>query len=110
MEHKVDIPWPLRIVPHEILVSLRPFLLRIAREHALQTDAYAFDVVDGRPAGAVEQVEADDAVGVDVWVPGYGVGVVFLEDYFGGLRWVSMSRRKGRCTKRGNVLRWGIVD
>jgi hypothetical protein len=85
MEHKVDIPWPLRVIPDKVLVPLRPLLLRIAREHTLQTDAYALDVVDGRPAGAVEQVEADDAVGVDVWVPGYWVGVVFLEYYFGGL-------------------------
>ena len=42
--------------------------------------------MDGGPAGAVEQVEADDAVGVDVRVPGYGVGFVAEEDYFGGLR------------------------
>jgi hypothetical protein len=89
MKHKVDIPWPLRIIPHEILIPLWPFLLRIACEHALQTNAYALDVVDGRPAGAVEQVEADDAVGVDVGVPGYGVRVVFLEDYFGSLGRVS---------------------
>ena len=85
MKHKVDIPRSLRVVPHEVLVSLRPLLLRVARKHTLQTNAYAFDVVDGRPAGTVEQVETNDAVGVDVRVPGYGVGVVFLEDYFGGL-------------------------
>lgn len=41
--------------------------------------------MDGGPARAVEQVEADDAIGVDVRVPGYGVGFVAEEDYFGGL-------------------------
>jgi hypothetical protein len=85
MENKANIPRPLCIIPHKILISLRPLLLRVAREHTLQTNTHALDVVDGRPAGAVEQVEADDAVGVDVWVPGYGVCVVAEEDDFGGL-------------------------
>lgn len=40
-----------------------------------------------RPTGTVEQVEADDAVGVDVRVPGYGVRGCTDEDYFGGLRY-----------------------
>lgn len=85
MKDKINISRPLSVIPHKVLISLRPLLLRVARQHTLKTDTHAFDVVDGGPAGAVEQVEADDAVGVDVWVPGYGVGFVAEEDYFGGL-------------------------
>jgi len=35
MEHKIDIPRSLGVIPYEIVVALRPLLLRIAREHAL---------------------------------------------------------------------------
>lgn len=34
---------------------------------------------------SVEEIETDDAIGVYVWVHGYGVGVVFEEDNFRGL-------------------------
>ena len=86
MKDKINISRPLSVVPDKVLISLWPLLLRVARQHTLKTDTYAFDVVDWGPAGAVEQVEADDAVGVDVWVPGYGVGFVAQEDYFGSLK------------------------
>lgn len=86
VKDKANISRPLRVVSDEVIVSLRPFLLRVTREHALQADTYALDVVYWRPALSVKEVEADDAVGVDVRVPGYGMGVVLDEDYFGGLR------------------------
>ena len=82
MKDKINISRPLSVIPHKVIISLWPFLLRVARKHTLKTDTHAFDVVDGGPAGAVEQVEADDTVGVDVWVPGYGVGFVAEENYF----------------------------
>ena len=41
--------------------------------------------MNGTPALPVEQVEADDAVGVDVRVPGYRVRVVADEGDFWGL-------------------------
>lgn len=72
MKDKINISRPLSVIPHKVLISLRPLLLRVARQHTLETDTHAFDVVDGGPAGAVEQVEADDAVGVDVRVDGDG--------------------------------------
>lgn len=86
MKHKVDIPRPLLISPHKLLVARRPLFLRIAREHRLETDADGFDVVNRRPALAVKQVETNDAVGVDVGVPRDGVGLGADKDYFGGLR------------------------
>ena len=51
---------------------------RVAGEHALDADAHALHVMHGRPALRPEQVEADDAVAVDVRVqrdgPRDGVG------------------------------------
>ena len=87
MKNKANIPRPLGIIPYEILIALRPLLLRVTRKHTLQTDTHTLDVVNRRPTGTVEQVEADDAVGVDVRVPGYGVRGCADEDYFGGLRY-----------------------
>jgi hypothetical protein len=46
MKNEVDVSRPLRIVPHKVVISLWPLLLRVAREHALKTDADAFDIVD----------------------------------------------------------------
>jgi hypothetical protein len=85
VKNKTDIPRPLSIIPDKVFVPLRPFLLGITREHALQAYTHAFDIVDRGPTGAVEQVEADDAVRVDVRVPGYGVCFGAEKDYFGGL-------------------------
>lgn len=47
VKHEVDIPRPLCVVSHEILVSRRPLLLGVARQHALQTHADALNVVNG---------------------------------------------------------------
>lgn len=85
MKNKTYVPRPLRVIPDKILIALRPLLLRITREHTLQAHAHALDIVDWGPTGAVEQVEADDAVGVNVWVPGYWVCFGAEKDYFGGL-------------------------
>jgi hypothetical protein len=82
VKHKVDIPRPLSVVAHKVLIALGPLLLRVGRQHALQADAYTLDVVDGRPALSVEQVEADDAVGVNVRVPRDGVAVGATECHF----------------------------
>jgi hypothetical protein len=85
MKHEIDIPRPLRVVPHKVIIPFWPLLFRVARQHALQTDTNAFDIVYRRPSLSVEYVKADDAVGVDVWVPGYRVGVVADKCDFWGL-------------------------
>lgn len=85
VEHKVDITWSLCVVPYEVFITLRSLLLRITRQHALQADADTLNVVHWRPTRAVEKIKTDDAVGVDVRMPGYGVLVVFDKDYFGCL-------------------------
>jgi len=70
MIQEIDIPRPLPIRPDKLGVPRRPFGLGITREHALDRNANALDVVHGAPALGVEQVEADDAVAIDVRVQG----------------------------------------
>jgi hypothetical protein len=91
MKYEIDIPWPLRIVPYEVLIPGGPLLLRIAREHALQGDADALDIVYGAPTLAIKKVEANDAVGVHMRMPRYWVCIIFYEDDFWGLRAWSIS-------------------
>lgn len=100
MKDKVDVPRPRRVVPDEVLVAWWPFLLCVAREHALETDADALYVVYGAPAGFVEKVEAYNAVGVNVWVPRYGMCVVLDEDYFGSLVYSQLQVSVMRCKLR----------
>lgn len=52
----------------------RSLVLRVAGQHALQAHADALDVLHRTPAGGAEEVEADDAVAVDVWMHGDGAG------------------------------------
>ena len=47
VEHKVDISGPLSIVAHEILISLRSFVLRVSGKHTLYTQASALNILDG---------------------------------------------------------------
>lgn len=111
MEDKADISRPLRVVSHKVLVSLWPLLLRVARKHTLQAHAYTLHVVYRRPARAVEQIEADDAVRVNVRVPGDGVGVVTKEYYFGGLIGMSVILSDSRpwlLDMRTSIGYWGL--
>jgi hypothetical protein len=84
VEQEVDIPWPLSIASHECFVSRRPLILRIACQHTLQTHTHALYIVHRAPALFVEQIEADDAVGVDVRMHGDRVGNVLDEHAFWG--------------------------
>jgi len=52
----------------ELLIALRSLVLGVSGQHALYAHADGFDGLHGGPACAAEQVEADDPVGVDVWV------------------------------------------
>jgi hypothetical protein len=109
VKYKTDIPRPLSIISDKVLIPLRSLLLGVAREHALQAYTHAFNIVDGGPTGAVKQVEADDAVGVDVWVPGYGAGFGAEEDYFGGLGCDVRQEDKGmESGRRTSIGYWGV--
>ena len=46
MKDEANVPRSLRIVPHEVFVSRRTFLLRVTRKHTLQAHAHALNVVD----------------------------------------------------------------
>lgn len=65
---EVDVPWTPRVAPHKLLVARRSLVLRVARQHALNAHAYTLDVLDGTPALTAEQIETDDAVGIDMRV------------------------------------------
>jgi hypothetical protein len=85
MKVPVDIPRPTSITPNKCLVPWRSFILRVAGKHALQADAYTFDIVNRRPCSFVKEVETYYAVGVDVRVYWNGMGVVFDEYDLGRL-------------------------
>lgn len=119
MEDKAYVPRPLRVVPNEVVVAWWSFLLRVACEHALQTDTHAFHVVYRAPTLFVEKVETNDAVGVDVWVPGYWVRIIFDKDHFWGLGEVSVRNHRackmlwnsgrgayGGVLREGSAPRW----
>ena len=70
MIHKTDIPRALRITPHKRLIALRSLILRVPCQHALDTHAHALNILHRAPARVAEEVEADDAIRVDVRVDG----------------------------------------
>lgn len=59
-------------MPDKLLIARWPLVFGITGQHALETHAYRLHILDGRPALRTEQVETDDAVGVDVRVDGDG--------------------------------------
>lgn len=65
---EINVPRPPPVRRHKLLIALGSRVDRVPAEHALQAHAYALDVLHGRPALLAEEVEADDAVGVDVRV------------------------------------------
>lgn len=91
--NKPDIPGPLRIPPHKLLIPRRPLSPRVPRQHALDAHAHALDVLNGAPALGPKEIKADDAVAVDVGVEGDGAGGLGEgeEGYFGGFCWVCVS-------------------
>ena len=70
--NKPNIPRPLRIPPYEILVPRRALILRVPRQHRLNAHAHALDILHRTPALRAQQIETDDAVGIDVRVYGDG--------------------------------------
>ena len=67
---EIDIPRPSVVVPAKVLVAFRPLVPRIARQHALQAHANALHALHRAPSGLVEEIQAYDAVAVDVRVDG----------------------------------------
>lgn len=82
--HKVNVARPQPVLGHELLVARGPLVLGVARQHALDAHADALGALDGAPALVPQQVEADDAVGVDVRVDGdRAVGLLLEYDFWG---------------------------
>jgi hypothetical protein len=67
---EIDVLGSLSVAPDKLFVARRPFVLAVARQHALDAHAHALDVLHGAPALRAEKVETYDAIGVDVWMHG----------------------------------------
>lgn len=50
MENKVQIPRSLSVILHKLVITRRPLLLVITRQHALQANANALNIMNGAPA------------------------------------------------------------
>lgn len=69
---EIDVPGPQAVASDELFVARRPLILGIARQHALETHADTLDVLYRAPSLLSQEIEADDAVRVDVRMYGYG--------------------------------------
>lgn len=58
----------------KFLVTFRPLRSGVAGEHALQAHANGLDVLHRAPTLRAEEIEADNAIRIDVWVQGDGSG------------------------------------
>lgn len=67
---KPNIPRPLCVPSDELFIARWALIFGITGQHALETHAYRLDVLDRRPALRAEQIETDDAIGVDVRMNG----------------------------------------
>lgn len=83
--YETDVSGPLCIPPHKFFIAWWPLILGVSCKHALDAHAYACDVLHRTPALGIQQVQADNAIGVDVWVDGDGALGAHHECYFGGL-------------------------
>jgi len=69
---------------YKLIVSGRTLVLRISRQHALDAHADALDVLYRAPSLLAKEVEADDAVRVDVRVDRDRAVGESHKDHFGG--------------------------
>lgn len=88
---EIDIPRPFPITSHKLRVALWSFVFAVACQHALQGHAYALDVLHRTPARISEEVEADYAVGIDMWVNGDGAVGPFDKGHFWRFNWVLLA-------------------
>lgn len=79
---KVNVSGSQTVASHKLLVSRWSLVLNVAGQHALQAHADALDVLDWTPALVAEEIEADDAIRVDVGVYRYRAVVFLLEHHF----------------------------
>ena len=107
---EIDIARTPSIAPHKLLITWRPFVLHIPCEHTLYTHADTLDVLDGTPALSAQQIQTNDAVGVDVWMDwDWAVGCAkegHLWGFFG--EWAMWSAGGGGGRRKGRISAgWG---
>lgn len=71
VKHEMNISRPQPVCSHKLGITRRSLVLGVASEHALQTQAGALDILHRRPALTAEEIQTDDAVGVNVWMYWY---------------------------------------
>lgn len=108
--NKSNIPGPLSIPPHKLLIPRRALRPRVPRQHTLNTHTHALDILHGAPALGPEEIEAYYAVAVDMGMEGDGAGGLGEgeEGYFGCFCrvYVSFGARRGLGWPKGEV-KWG---
>lgn len=75
---------PCFVGADEIGVAFGAVVLGVARKHALDAHTHALDILYGTPTRAAQEIQADDAVGVDVRMHGYRAALLLNEDNLGG--------------------------
>ena len=65
---EVDVLRALCISPHEILITRWSLILCVTRQHALDAHAHTFHILYRTPPLSTQQIQADDAIRVDMRV------------------------------------------
>lgn len=63
---ELNVAGPQFVAPHKVRVAGRSLVFVVTSQHALNAHTHTLDALDGAPARLSEEVEADDAVGVDM--------------------------------------------
>ena len=100
---EIDITRPSPVVQYELLVPLRPLVLGVPSQHALQAHAYALHILHRRPALHAKQIQTNDAVRVNVWMHGYWAVGAGKEGHFWGF-WADVSQWWGGRGKEREQL------
>ena len=81
---ELDVLRPRLVCADEVGVAFGTVVFCVAREHALDAHTYALNILYGAPARGAQEVQAYDAVRVDVRVHGYRPALLLREDDLGG--------------------------
>ncbi len=67
---ELHVPGTQPVAPDELFVPRWTLVLRVARKHALNTHANALYVLDWTPTLSTEEIQADEAIRVDMRMHG----------------------------------------
>jgi hypothetical protein len=67
---ELHVPWAQPVAPYKLFVPGRALVLCISSEHALDTHADALHVLNWTPTLSTEEIQADDAICIDMRMHG----------------------------------------